>query len=65
MISLMSFTFVSPKYSFQVFGASDAKDILGCSDSTARAVIAKLRDEIKVIVAVKGQGKGKYRFINK
>ena len=49
----------------QVFGASDAKDILGCSDSTARAVIAKLRDEIKVIVAVKGQGKGKYRFINK
>ena len=48
----------------QVFGAADAKDILGCSDSTARAIIAKLRDEIKVITPVKGQGKGKYQFIS-
>lgn len=48
----------------QVFGAADAKDILGCSDSTARAIIAKLRDDVKVITPVKGQGKGKYQFIS-
>ena len=48
----------------QVFGVGDVKNILNCSDSTARAIIAKLRDEVKVIVAVKGQGKAKYRFIN-
>lgn len=48
----------------QVFGSADIKAILNCSDSTARAIIAKLRDEVKAIVAVNGQGKAKYRFIN-
>ncbi len=48
----------------QIFGYSEVKEILHCSDSTARAVIARLRDEIKVITAVNGQGKAKYRFKN-
>ena len=48
----------------QVFGSADIKAILNCSDSTARPIIAKLRDEVKAIVAVNGQGKAKYRFIN-
>ena len=48
----------------QIFGAGDVKAILNCSDSTARAVIAKLRDDVKAIVPVKGHGKGKYRFVN-
>ena len=48
----------------QVFGAAEVKEMLGCSDSTARAVIAKLRDDINAIIPVKGQGKAKYRFMN-
>lgn len=48
----------------QIFGAGDVKAILNCSDSTARAVIAKLRDDVKAIVPVKGHGKAKYRFVN-
>lgn len=47
--------------SSQVFGTGEIEDILGCSASTARAVMAKLR-EMKVVVSVKGKGKGKYTF---
>ena len=47
----------------QVFGYTEVKDILHCSDSTARALIARLRDELKVITAVYGKGKAKYRFM--
>lgn len=47
----------------QVFGANEVVEILGCSPSTAREVIKKLKD-MKLIVEVKGQGKGKYRFVN-
>lgn len=47
----------------QVFGTSEVADILECSPSTAREVIKKLKD-MKMIVGVKGQGKGKYRFVN-
>lgn len=47
----------------QVFGANEVADILGCSSSTAREVIKKLKN-MKMIVEVKGQGKGKYRFVN-
>lgn len=38
-------------------------NILGCSPSTSREIMAKLRD-MKVVCEVKGMGKGKYRFIN-
>lgn len=46
----------------QVFGAAEIKEILGCSDSTARAILMKMRDDMEIIVTVTGQGKGKYRF---
>ena len=48
----------------QVFGASDVVKILDCADSTASEVVKRLRN-MKVLVPVSGQGKGKYRFINK
>lgn len=48
----------------QVFGASDVRKILKCSDSTASEIMSKLR-ELEVVVAVKGKGKGKSRFVNK
>lgn len=46
----------------QIFGTSNIKEILNCSDSTAREVMAKMRDDMKVVIAVTGKGKGKYRF---
>ena len=46
----------------QIFGTKEIKKILGCSPSTARAVMAKLRD-MKVVKAVNGKGKGKYVFM--
>ncbi len=46
----------------QIFGATDIQIILHCSISTAGALMAKLR-EMKIVLAVKGNGKGKYRFI--
>lgn len=46
----------------QVFGSAEIKEILGCSDSTARAILMKMRDDMEIIVTVTGQGKGKYRF---
>ena len=45
-----------------MFGAAEIKEILGCSDSTARAILMKMRDDMEIIVTVTGQGKGKYRF---
>lgn len=47
----------------QVFSTKDMVNILGCSPSTSREIMAKLRD-MKVVCEVKGMGKGKYRFIN-
>ncbi|MBR4342869.1 MAG: putative DNA binding domain-containing protein [Lachnospiraceae bacterium] len=47
----------------QVFGESDIETILGCVRSTASAIMKRLR-EMDVVVSVKGQGKGKYRFKN-
>lgn len=47
----------------QVFGASEAARILELSYSGARKVLGKLID-MNVLVAVKGKGKGKYRFLN-
>lgn len=47
----------------QIFGTKEIEDILGCSGSTARAIMTKLRG-MNVVVAVKGKGKGKYVFVN-
>jgi len=47
----------------QVFGSSEIVEILDCSSSTAREVIKKLKD-MQTVVEVKGQGKGKVRFLN-
>ena len=46
----------------QIFGINEVKIILQCADSTARAIIAKMRDDMKIIIHV--SGKGKYRFID-
>lgn len=46
----------------QIFGAAEIEKILGCSYSTAKAIMVKLR-EMKVVKEIKGRGKGKYRFI--
>ena len=43
----------------QVFGANKITEILGCSPSTAREVIKKLKD-MRFVVEVKGQVKRKY-----
>jgi len=45
----------------QIFSAAYVRKILDCADSTSRSLISKLK-EMKVVVAVKGNGKGKYRF---
>lgn len=47
----------------QVFGASEVSRILELSYSGARKVLGKLID-MNVLVAVRGKGKGKYRFLN-
>lgn len=46
----------------QVFGSSDIVSILGCARSTAAELLRRLR-EMGVVVEVKGQGKGKCRFV--
>ena len=48
--------------SSQIFGAPDIKKILDCSASTAKEIMKKIRD-MEIVVEVKGNGKGKYRFI--
>ena len=45
----------------RVFSTKDVMQELSCPDSTARSIMKKLRD-LDVLVAVKGMGKGKYRF---
>lgn len=46
----------------QIFGSKEIEEILGCSSSTARAVLSKLK-EMEIVTEVKGKGKGKYVFI--
>ena len=46
----------------EIFGNSVIVNILGCSEATASSYIKKMNEELKVIVAVSGNGKGKYRF---
>ncbi|MEG1470637.1 MAG: ATP-binding protein [Anaerovoracaceae bacterium] len=45
----------------QVFGAPEIRNILQCSTTVSKEFMKKLR-EMKVVVEVKGNGKGKYRF---
>ena len=45
-----------------VFGNSDIAKLVNCSDTTATSYIKILRDELKLIVPVSGEGKGKYHF---
>lgn len=46
----------------QIFGSKEIEEILRCSSSTARAVLSKLK-EMEIVTEVKGNGKGKYVFI--
>ena len=46
----------------QIFGTKEIAKILDCSPTTAKTVMAKLR-EMGVVTAVKGNGKGRYVFI--
>lgn len=46
----------------QIFGSKEIEEIIGCSPSTARAVLSKLK-EMEIVTEVKGKGKGKYVFI--
>ena len=46
----------------EVFGNKQIMELLKCSESTATAYIKRMSDEIKIIIPVKGQGKGRYRF---
>ena len=48
----------------QYFSASTVRQITGCADSTARSLIAKLK-EMDVVVSVQGRGKGVFRFKTK
>ena len=45
----------------QIFGTREIEGILGCSPSTARAVMIKLQ-EINMVKSIVGKGKGKYIF---
>lgn len=45
----------------QVFGAPEIERILGCSKSTSKNVMTKLK-EMEVVESVKGRGKGRYVF---
>ncbi|MGX8679825.1 MAG: ATP-binding protein [bacterium] len=46
----------------EIFGNSRVVEILGCSEVTATSYLKRMEDELKIIVPVKGLGKGKYRF---
>ncbi len=45
----------------QVFGAPEIEKILGCSTSTSKNIMLKLR-ELEVVEVVSGRGKGRYVF---
>lgn len=53
------------KISLEVFGNSKIVEILKCSEVTATAYIKKLYEELGLIAPVEGQGKGKYKFIQR
>lgn len=48
----------------QIFSATDIANITKSSKSTSKLLLEKLRDDLTIIVVVKGHGRGKYRFKN-
>ena len=46
----------------EVFGNSKIVEVLGCSETTATSYIKRMCDELHIIHAVEGSGKGKYIF---
>ena len=46
----------------EVFGNSRVVEILDCSEVTATSYLKRMENELKIIVPVKGMGKGKYKF---
>ena len=46
----------------QVFGAPEIQSVLHCSTTASKEFMKKLR-KMEVVVEVKGNGKGKYRFV--
>lgn len=47
----------------EVFGNSRVVEILGCSEVTATAFLKRMEEVLKIIVSVKGLGKGKYKIL--
>lgn len=48
---------------FEVFGNSMIAKTLDCSEVTATSYVKQMRDQMHIIEAVKGVGKGKYVFV--
>ena len=46
----------------EMFGNSRIVEILGCSEPTATSYVKRMRDNLHIIHAVEGSGKGKYIF---
>ena len=49
----------------EVFGNSKVMEVLDCSEGTATSYIKKMYNELRIIQAVEGNGKGKYTFLKK
>ncbi len=47
----------------EVFGNSKVVEVLICSEGTTTSYIKKMYNELHIIQAVEGNGKGKYAFI--
>ena len=47
----------------EVFGNSKVMEVLDCSEGTATSYIKKMYNELRIIQAVEGNGKGKYAFL--
>lgn len=46
----------------EVLGNAKIVGVLGCSETTATSYIKKMHDELHIIHAIEGSGKGKYVF---
>ena len=49
----------------EIFGNSKVAEVLECSEGTATSYIKKMYNEMHIIQAVEGSGKGKYVFLKK
>ena len=47
----------------EVFGNSKVKEVLDCSEPTATAYIKRMYEELHIVKAIEGNGKGKYIFL--